>query len=227
MRERRAGLVRGRGTKGMMVAAVMTAALTACAARPKPASAPVAQPAPAASPAAPAPGQSVLAAQQRLAWATVDGFVTALAEVLDQTADQVCACGEQACADEVLSMVAIRAGSAAIGYRLGKKETPELTALLEQMNRDDFQFATYLEKERPSWFEQFQARLQICTMRIAAASFDEAGEGAAAAEELDEELDDEHDEELEERDDAAAAPAAKPRRGAVKASYQPGGKRRR
>lgn len=219
MRERRAGLVRVRGMMGTMAAAVMaaaltTAALTACAARPKPASAPVAQPAAVAAPASPPAGQSVLAAQQHIAWATVDGFVTALADVLDQTADQVCACGEQACADEVLSMVAIRAGSAAIGYRLGKKETPELTALLEQMNRDDFQFSAYLEKERPTWFEQFQARLQICTMRIAAASFEEAGGGAAAAEE--------HD---EERDGAAAAPAARPRRGAVKASYQPGGKK--
>lgn len=207
-----------------MVIAVAAAALTACAARPKPASAPVAQSAPVASPASPAPGQSVLAAQQQIAWATEDGFVTAMAEVLDQTADQVCACGEQACADEVLSKVAIRAGSAAIGYRLGKKETPELSALLEQMNRDDFQFSTYLEEHRPTWFEQFQARLQICTMRIAAASFDEEGEEEGEDEGEAAELEEEGGERQGEQG-AAAPAAAKPKRGAVKASYQPGGKK--
>lgn len=221
MRERQAGLARvprtsgtrgARGKQGTMAAAVMTAALTACAARPKPASAPV------ASPASPAPGHSVLAAQQNVASATVDGFVTAMAEVLDQTADQVCACGEQACADEVLSKVAIRAGSAAIGYRLGKKETPELTALLEQMNREDFQFATYLEKERPTWFEQFQARLQICSMRIAAASFEAEGDDELVVEQ--------GDEQGEAGAAVAAEPAAaKPKRGAVKASYRPDGKK--
>lgn len=191
---------------------VATAALAACAARPKPASAPVAV----VSPTPAAAGQGVLAAQQNVASATVDGFVTAMAEVLDQTADQVCACGEQACADEVLSKVAIRAGSAAIGYRLGKKETPELTALLEQMNREDFQFSTYLEKERPTWFEQFQARLQICSMRIAAASFEAEGDDELVVEQGDEQG---------EPGDAAAAPAAKPKRGAVKASYRPDGKK--
>lgn len=193
---------------------VATAALAACAARPKPASAPVAV----VSPTPAAAGQGVLAAQQNVASATVDGFVTAMAEVLDQTADQVCACGEQACADEVLSKVAIRAGSAAIGYRLGKKETPELTALLEQMNREDFQFATYLEKERPTWFEQFQARLQICSMRIAAASFEAEGDDELVVEQ--------GDEQGEAGAAVAAEPAAaKPKRGAVKASYRPDGKK--
>lgn len=193
---------------------VATAALAACAARPKPASAPVAV----VSPTPAAAGQGVLAAQQNVASATVDGFVTAMAEVLDQTADQVCACGEQACADEVLSKVAIRAGSAAIGYRLGKKETPELTALLEQMNREDFQFATYLEKERPTWFEQFQARLQICSMRIAAASFEAEGDDELVVEQ--------GDEQGEAGAGVAAEPAAaKPERGAVKASYRRGAKK--
>lgn len=160
------------------------------------------------------PGAHAATALPTPAPATVEGYVTALADVMDQTADEVCACGERQCSESVLGQVDLRAGAAAIGYRLGKQDTPELTAFLELMSGEDFQFAAYLEQQRPRWYEQFEARLQICLARIAAASAPDGDEG------------DDGTDETDGADGDGAAGDAEADGGVVKASYQPAAKAR-
>jgi hypothetical protein len=93
---------------------------------------------------------------------TVESFVSKAIASLDKQVDLFCACNDLVCANLVEKTFTVDAEVSI------ENPSPELLALLEEIEKGSFGLVSHLREHRSAWFEQMDSRTQICVRRLVA-----------------------------------------------------------